>query len=471
MDNVLKRLESFIRDNNLIAKGDKILLSLSAGKDSIFMLEQLNQMKEIFGFEIGVFHLNHQMRGEDSDLDEEFISNAAGNKKLQFLSERFDFKLDKVKASFEERAREVRYNLLRELSKKYGYNKIATAHTQNDNTETVLMRIFTGTGIFGLKGMTPVNGNIIKPLLFLKSEEIINYLLLKKIPWREDLSNSDTHYLRNYFRKEIIPLIEQKIPHAGKSISRLSKISIDHYSILEKYFFNKINKEFSDSGNTLLFETTGFSAAELKASIDYFSRIYYNQYFNESILEECTRKFFSGKNTIDLYMKKDLIIKKINKNGSYKIKISRKPEKNILDWNYYVNINDIQRGIDVHVKETGLLLHLYLTDYPVFIKNYINSDYIFIAIPEKQTQIILRSRKQGDNIELEFGRKKIKDLLIEKKLDNKTKNYVPLLVIGDEIAAVMTGFLNNKSIQNRVSVKFSVKPDSGQILAIKIRSA
>ena len=470
MDDVLKRLQNFIRNNNLIAKGDKILLSLSAGKDSVFMLEQLNQLKEMIGFEIGVFHLNHQMRGEDSDLDEKFIADASEKKHIKFFSDRFDFKQEKVKASFEERAREVRYNLLREISEKYGYNKIATAHTQNDNTETVLMRIFTGTGIFGLKGMTAVNGNIIRPMLFLKSEEILNYLILNKIPWREDLSNSDTHYLRNYFRKDIIPLIEQKIPHACKSISRLSRISIDHYSILEKYFFNKINKELSDSGNTLVFETTDFSAAELKASIDYFSRIYFNQYFNESILEECTKKFFSGKNTIDLYMKENLIIKKLIKNGSVKIKISRKPEKNILDWNYSININDIQRGIDVHVKETGLLLHLYLTDYPDFISNHINSGYIFISIPDKQTQIILRSRKQGDSIELEFGRKKIKDLLIEKKLDNKTKNYVPLLVIGDEIAAVMTGFLNNKSIQNRVAAKFSVKPDSGQILAIKYRT-
>ena len=96
MDDVLKRLENYIRANNLVSKGDKILLSLSAGKDSIFMLEQLNQMKEIIGFEIGVFHLNHMMRDEDSDLDEKFIADAAENKKLLFFSERFDFKQDKV---------------------------------------------------------------------------------------------------------------------------------------------------------------------------------------------------------------------------------------------------------------------------------------------------------------------------------------------------------------------------------------
>ncbi len=470
MDDVLKRLEKYIRANNLVSKGDKILLSLSAGKDSIFMLDQLNQLKEIIGFEIGAFHLNHLMRGEDSDLDEKFISDAAENKKIRFFSERFDFKKDKAKASFEERAREVRYNLLNGIAEKYGYNKIATAHTQSDNIETVLMRIFTGTGVFGLKGITALNGNIIRPLIFLKSDEIINYLNLKKISWREDLSNSDMNYLRNYFRKEIFPLVEKKIPHAGESISRLSKISIEHYSLLENHFFNKIKKEYPDNEDTLLFETAGFSSAELKASIDYFSRMNFNQYLNESILEECAKKYLSDKHNIDLYLNKNFTIKKINKDGLLKVKISNKPEKNILDWNYSLNINDIQNGIDIHVKEAGLLLHFYLTDYPDFSRNYINCRYIFVTVPDNQLQIILRSRKQGDNIDLEFGRKKIKDLLIEKKLDNKTKNYVPLLVIGEEIAAVMTGFLDNNTIQNRVSEKFSVKPDSGQILAISLRT-
>jgi tRNA(Ile)-lysidine synthase len=468
MDDVLKRLENYILTGNLVTKGDKILLSLSAGKDSIFLLEQFCKLREIFNIEIAVFHLNHQMRGKESDLDEEFIVNASSEKNLKVYNEKFDFSINNKKSSFEERAREIRYKMLNEISVKYGYNKIATAHTLNDNAETVLMRIFTGTGVFGLKGISPARENIIRPLLFLKSEEIIEYLRFNKIFWREDSSNSDTDYLRNYIRNKIIPLIENKIPQAVESVLKLSKISGEHYSILEKNFFSKIELVLSENRDALAFKTENFTAGEIKAALDYFSRIYFKQYLNESILEECSKKYFSGKKNIDMYSRNNFSISKAFADGSGMIKIANIAGKKILDWNYRINISDIKGIFEIFLKEPGLSFDVYFTDFNDFRDNYKNNRYIFVTIPGKQIQINFRSRNKGDYIELDFGRKKIKDLLIEKKLDNKIKNYVPLLVLENEIAAFMPGFLNH-SIPNRVSRNFSVKPDSGQILAIKLR--
>ncbi len=208
-----QKVIKFITANRLIEKGDKILVALSGGPDSVFMLHFLNKYKKKFGIKIGTFHVNHKLRGKESDADEEFCKKICKVWKNNFGSARVNVRsLSKTKKiSIEEAARELRYDRLTEYASKNYFNKIATAHNLDDNAETILLNLFTGTGLTGLTGIPVKRENIIRPVLCLSKNEILQYLTKNKIEYRIDSSNLADDYKRNFIRHNISPLIKSKI--------------------------------------------------------------------------------------------------------------------------------------------------------------------------------------------------------------------------------------------------------------------
>jgi tRNA(Ile)-lysidine synthase len=206
-----ERFIQFIKEKHLCQKGDKLLLALSGGSDSMVMCDLFIRN----GFNIGLAHCNFQLRAGDADRDENFVKQYAEKKNVPFFSIRFDTEgfSQKNKISIQQAARELRYNWFEQIRQQHQYTFIATAHHLNDNIETLLLNFFKGTGIHGLHGIPVKQGKIIRPLLFLSKKEILGYADLHKIDFVEDISNLSEKYTRNYLRHQVIPALEKPFPN------------------------------------------------------------------------------------------------------------------------------------------------------------------------------------------------------------------------------------------------------------------
>lgn len=208
---MLNKLEKIIDDKNLISNEDKIVVAVSGGPDSIALLYGLNHLKKKYNLELFVCHLNHLLRGEASDGDAKYVEEVSD----QLGIESFIYSRDitsyakERKLGFEEAAREVRYQLFDEVLEKTGANKIAVAQNMNDQAETVLMRIFRGTGLEGLTAIKFTRGHIIRPLLGIDRETIEKFCDEMGIKPRIDHTNFENVYTRNKVRLDVIPLIKE----------------------------------------------------------------------------------------------------------------------------------------------------------------------------------------------------------------------------------------------------------------------
>ncbi len=225
-----------INKYKLINSGDRIVLGVSGGPDSISMLNALNELKSDLKFDIFVAHINHGIR-ENSKLDEQFVMQFC-NKigvELYVLNTNIKKIAEKEKRGLEETGRIVRYNYFDEILEKTNSNKIAIAHNENDNAETILMNIVRGSGLSGLKGIEPQNGKYIRPLIECKREEIESYCEREELNPRHDESNDENIYTRNKMRNVVIPYIKKELnPNIIQTINRLSSIVKDDLEYLDK---------------------------------------------------------------------------------------------------------------------------------------------------------------------------------------------------------------------------------------------
>lgn len=231
-----QKIKSTIIDNGLISKNKHVLIGVSGGADSIALLHVLNNLKNKIGFHILVAHFNHNVRSSAQD-DESFVKNTATDLNIPFKSE-ISKTLRLKNGSFEERARNERLAFFLKTAKEYKCTHIALAHTKNDQSETVLMRLLKGTGLRGLQGIlmsrTQDNVQIIRPFLNTEREEIEIFLRTKKIKWREDPTNKDSKILRNKIRHNLIPQLKKEYnPNINSVLSGLAQNSTQDYQFIE----------------------------------------------------------------------------------------------------------------------------------------------------------------------------------------------------------------------------------------------
>lgn len=228
---IITKVKNNILENNLLEDGDNIVIGLSGGPDSVFLLYVLQYIKEEFEKKYGikynilVCHVNHMIRkeaGEDEKLAKEYASRYC----LKFYSVRADIAAmaKEKKISEEECGRDFRYEFFNKIAKENGCNKIAVAHNSCDNAETILHNLFRGTGLNGLVGIKLQNGNIIRPILNIKKQNIINYLDENGIKYNIDRTNSENIYTRNKIRNDLLPKIEKEYnPNIIDSLNRMSR--------------------------------------------------------------------------------------------------------------------------------------------------------------------------------------------------------------------------------------------------------
>ncbi len=468
MEPVIVRIRDFIDRHGLIGKGQRLLLSLSAGKDSMFLLQAIDLLREEIGIQAGIFHLNHMMRGDESDRDEAFLRDLGRIHAMETHITRHDFFSERARGhSFEEEARNVRYRMLNEIAGSCGYSLIATAHTRDDQIETVLMRIFTGTGIYGLQGIPPRRGNIVRPLLPVSSEEIYAYLKTHGIEWREDSTNADVSYSRNYIRHELMPRVRIKFPMAGDALLSLSQIAGETTAMIDAMVTEKYGPLVEYREGILYID-----ADELKNEYPAFFHVtsslirrHFNHYVNRSMLEEIYSKYLIEKANISLFRDRRITADKIYLDGKSRLKIGPAESNNrtMSLWEYRVDLGDAQEQI-IELSEIGISVTVKISDHDFFEKLHKNNSYIFVTLENKGESIYIRNRRKGDVIHTETGTKKIKELFIEKKLDPVSKERVPLLVTGNTVAACMTGLLSD--IPNRVAADFLVDKNSKKVVAV-----
>ena len=257
-----------INKYNLINEGEKIVVGVSGGPDSICLINVLNEIRNegIINFDLVVCHINHMIR-EEAESDEKFVENYCKEKQIPFYAKRE--KVVKVakskKIGTEEAGREVRYNFCNEILKKTNANKIATAHTKNDNAETVLMNLIRGSGTSGLKGIKPIRDNIyIKPLIDISRDEIEEYCEERKLQPRHDKTNDENVYTRNKVRNILIPLIKEKFnPNIVDTIDRLSKLISKENDYLDKVTENTYKKILiKEEKHEIILDLKGFNKEE-----------------------------------------------------------------------------------------------------------------------------------------------------------------------------------------------------------------
>ncbi len=205
---MLDRICRFIANNNMLNGEDTVVCGLSGGADSVCLLLVLNELSERLGFTVEALHINHSLRDDESDRDEEFCRNLCEKLDIPFSAERIDVSTFAMEYSLscEEAARKLRYSVFETYSQG---KKIATAHNANDNLETIILNLTRGSGLKGLTGIPPVRGNIIRPLLEISRREIEAFVKSRNQEFVTDSTNLTDDYTRNKIRHRIIPLLEE----------------------------------------------------------------------------------------------------------------------------------------------------------------------------------------------------------------------------------------------------------------------
>lgn len=245
---MLNKILNTINKYNLIQKGDKIVIGVSGGPDSMCLLDSLYCLKEKLSIEIFVAHINHMIR-EEADEETEYVKEYCKNKNIKCYVKKADVeKLAKEqKLGTEEMGRKIRYEFFNEIAQKENANKIATAHNLNDNVETVLMNILRGSGISGLKGIEisrkETNIEYIRPIRECERQEIEKYCEEQNIEPRIDKTNFESIYNRNKIRNDLIPYLKKEFnPNVLEGINRLSDIAREE----EEYFDKVITKKYEE---------------------------------------------------------------------------------------------------------------------------------------------------------------------------------------------------------------------------------
>ena len=294
---MIGQFQAYINRYNLLAEGEKVVLALSGGIDSMVLADLLLK----YNVRFVAAHCNFHLRSEESDGDEKFVREFAGKNGIQCFVKHFETeKFAKEQgSSIEMAARDLRYAWFEELRQQLDFGKIAVAHHADDQAETFFINLLRGAGLRGLKGMLPQNGVIIRPLLWASREQIRQYAVENQIVWREDHTNAESVYLRNKIRNQLLPVFDELHPEARqglyKSLEHLASENELYRELLndklaqiveqegETQSFPALNSKFSTLNFQLLFEWLrqfGFNADQCRFIYEAIGTGIGNQYYS-----------------------------------------------------------------------------------------------------------------------------------------------------------------------------------------------
>lgn len=459
---MIENVLSIIEENKMFNKGDRVIVAVSGGPDSICLLHILYVLKKRLGITLYAAHVNHCLRGEEGDEDESYVRKFCERLSIEFKSLKVDvnFIAKEKKISCESAGREVRYNFFGELKEELKAQKIAIAHNANDQAETVLMRIMRGAGLQGLTGISPVRDNIfVRPLIRTARDEIEKYCDNNNLQPRIDRTNLETIYSRNKIRLELIPYIENNfnrdIITALNRLSDIIKIDNDYLNYISRERFKKyceikiqkviIFKEAFLEDKAVLVRMIRMSLEAVEGNLKDIEKIHVS-----SIID--VQKCSTGK---EIMLPHNLVA--LNDYGNVVVKKRMKESMESCEVQYELQIgfNDI---IDIKSK-----IHISLTELKEY-KYHKKGKFVqYFDYDKIKGSITLRNRRKGDKfIPLGMiGSKKLKSLFIDLKISKDKRDKIPLICFGNNIAWIV-GY--------RISELFKVDKNTENILAIRFES-
>ena len=229
--NLLRHIEK----EKFLRAGDRVGVAVSGGGDSVALLLLLVELRDALGIVLSAVHFNHKLRGKVSDADENFVAKLASTLSLDFHSASADVgqKAKIERANLEDAGRRARYEWFDRIANEQRLTHVATAHTADDQAETVLAHLLRGTGLAGLCGIHPVSGKVIRPLLGIRRRQLRAYLKQHRQTWREDTTNRDTKRTRARIRQKLIPLLEKQFqPLAVEHLASLAERAQENEALL-----------------------------------------------------------------------------------------------------------------------------------------------------------------------------------------------------------------------------------------------
>ena len=461
---MLDKVINYIKENKIIQQDDRILVALSGGPDSVCLLHMLYRIKDKFNLKLGAIHINHMLRGEEADKDENYIIDLCEQMGIKHYVKRINIEYiaKETNVSLETAGRNERYKAFEEIKIKDKYNKIAVAHNANDQAETILMRIMRGTGLEGLTGIKPQReGGISSPILCLNRQEIEDYCEYNGLNPRIDASNYDRHYSRNRVRLDILPYMRDNfnkdiIDTLNRMTLLLQKDNefIEEYSqkcyniyckkhnnkleILKELFekemesiitrvviiaFKEISKSYQNFEMKHIYEIVNLASRETGKKINLTNNIICENLYGNIVLSKNDNKYYNSCVKTEIKLDKDNIIENIEFN------------------NYIINFEVIENKKKEKFTKNNLI-------------KLFNYDKI-------EKEILIRYRKDGDKIiPLGMsGSKKVKDIFINSKVPREERDNTPILCFDDKISWIV-GY--------KTSQLFKIDSDTKMILKITV---
>jgi tRNA(Ile)-lysidine synthase len=245
MESLTNSVRHAIEARGFLGAGERVGVAVSGGADSVALLLLLLELRKQLGVVLSVAHFNHKLRGKHSDTDEKFVAKLAAKHELAFHIGHADVagNAKRNKANLEDTARRARYEFFESLVRSGQVDKVAVAHTADDQAETVLAHILRGTGIAGLGGIHPRVGNVVRPLLGVRRAELRAFLRSKKQTWREDATNRDMTRLRARIRKKLMPLLEKQFqPAVVEHLATLAELAREDEAFLERLVEDRVRR-------------------------------------------------------------------------------------------------------------------------------------------------------------------------------------------------------------------------------------
>jgi len=464
---MLQKVRKYIEQHNMIQPGDKVIVGLSGGADSVALLHVLKELQDSLQFQLYAAHVNHGLRGRDADQDAEFARDLCNKWSVPFYLKEADVRslAKSLNQTEEEAGRLVRYGFFNEILEKVNGNKIATAHHRNDQAETILHNIIRGTGMQGLAGIKPVrDGIVIHPLLDVSRREIEDYIKENNLSYRVDASNQDSSYTRNRIRNHLLPdLARDYNPEIVDSLARLGDIIREEDSFLTEFCYNLYTEMVSFGSNQVELDLRKFNqchsalkrrlvrmaVSDVRGDLDGVSHSHV-----EAVIELAKNCQTGTQTTIPA--------------GSLnKMRIQAMVQYGYLIFREEDGRNPIA-AFDEHLPVPG---RVYIEDLNICITSVIwdktkgfsfSPQCIYIDRDKVKGSLSVRQRREGDRFRplgME-GSKKLKDYFIDKKIPKEKRSRIPLLVDEENIIWVV-GYQMNHDYRITAStenvIKISVK--------------
>ncbi len=456
------KVKETIDINGMLNNGDKVIVALSGGPDSISLLHVLSTLTDEYNIKLYAAHVNHMLRGNESDEDEATCRRFCEKNNIEFFSKSVDIDsmANENNISTEMAGRDARYGFFEELLEKLNADKVALAHNLNDQAETVLMRLMRGTGIEGLIGIKPVRDKIyIRPIINISRQEIEAYCEENMLPARIDQTNYEPIYSRNKIRLELIPYIQQNFnSDIITTLNRMCElIKRDEDYIQENVI--KVFQKHCDIGEdkviiykdafylhpSLISRVIRKALLEVRGDINNIQSIHIDNIIG-------LQKANTGKFTI---VPKGILVNNVYGN----IEITRQKRVCKVNKVDIDTIRELKIG-DNYIEELGLRIYIRSIDGDKKM-NFKSNDNIKYFNGTNIKNISLRFRKNGDRFSPlgMKGSKKLKDIFIDLKIPREERDFVPLICFDEDISWI---------IGYKISDKFKIHEGVKNIIEVSV---